>query len=329
MQFFLTGAVLETARERIARILSSPTFTATDQGGRLSGADVSGVEVAFLSSDLLEWTRTSDGARVALLSALSAPTLAWVQTASTGIEHPVFGALVQRGVRVTNAPGLHAPPIAEYVFAQLLSLTKRVREHAALQASREYTPLDTDELLGKTLGILGFGGIGRATARIARAFGMRVIAVRRTLGSDPDVDEMLPPEALDEMLTASHVVLVAVPLTPETRRLLDADRLSRMRPDAVLVNVARGAIVDEIALAEALRRGRLRAAVLDVHEAEPLPPASPLWALDGCIITAHDSARSPRTLERGVSFFLENLRRFVAKEPLHGEISQPDPPTGR
>jgi phosphoglycerate dehydrogenase-like enzyme len=224
-------------------------------------------------------------------------------------------------VRVTNAPGLHAPPIAEYVFAQLLSLTKRVREHAALQARRDYNPLDADELRGKTLGILGFGGIGRATARIARAFGMHVIAVRRTTGSDSDVDQMFTPDRLDEMLASSDVVLVAAPLTPETRGLLDARRLSQMRPDAVLVNVARGAIVDEAALVDALRQRRLCAAILDVQEREPLPPDSPLWALERCIVTAHDSGRSPHTLDRGVSFFLENLERFVARMPLRGDIA--------
>ena len=323
MQFFLTNAVLDMARERISRIAPGSTFTTTDEQGRSSGADVSGTEVVFLSSDLLQWSRSSDGVRAAILGALSAPALAWVQSASTGVEHPVFGALLERGVRVTNAPGLHAPPIAEYVFAHLLALSKRVREHAALQASRDYTPLESDELRDKTLGILGFGGIGRATARIARAFGMRVVAVRRTPGPDLDADEMLPPGRLDEMLRAIHVVLVAVPLTPETRRLLDGERLSRMRPDAVLVNVARGAIVDETALIEALRRGRLRAAILDAHEDEPLPRDSPLWELEQCVVTAHDSARSPRTLERGVSFFLENLSRFVANAPLQGDISQP------
>lgn len=321
MHFFFTDRVLDMVRERIAEIVPQPIFTVTDDRGSLSGADIRSAEVAFLSSDLLEWSRTSDGIRAVILSALSAPSLAWVQTASTGVEHPIFGTLLERGIRVTNAPGLHAPPIAEYVFAQLLSLTKRVREHAALQASREYRPLDTDELRGKTLGILGFGGIGRATARIARAFGMRVVAVRRTPGADPDADEMLSPARLDAMLSTSHVVLVATPLTPETRRLLDAERLSRLRTDAVLVNVARGAIVDETALAEVLRSGRIRAAILDAHEQEPLPADSPLWTLERCIITAHDSGRSPWTLERSVSFFLENLRRFVAKTPLEGDIA--------
>jgi phosphoglycerate dehydrogenase-like enzyme len=323
MQLFLTTTVLETARDRIEHIASPAAFTTTDARGRLSGAGVETSEVVFLSSDILEWSRTSDGVRAAILSALSAPSLAWVQSASTGVEHPIFGTLLERGVRVTNAPGLHAQPIAEYVFAHLLSLTKRVREHAALQASRSYTPLQAEELHGKTLGIFGFGGIGRTTARVARAFGMRVIAVRRTPGPDPDVDEVVAPERLDAMLAASDVVLVAAPLTPETRRIIDANRLSRMRPGAVLVNVARGAIVDEAALTDALRSGHLRAAILDVQEQEPLPPSSPLWGLEQCIVTAHDSSHSPHTFARGVDLFLENLGRFVAGTPLIAEIARP------
>jgi len=323
MQLFLTTTVLEAARERIERIASAATFTTTDADGRLSGGDLGTTEVAFLSSDLLEWSRTSDGVRAAILGALSPPSLAWVQTASTGVEHPIFGALLERGVRVTNAPGMHAVPIAEYVFAQLLSLTKRVREHAALQANRRYTPLQGEELHGKTLGIFGFGGIGRATARIARAFGMRVVAVRRTPGPDPDADELLLPAELDAMLERSDVVLVAAPLTPETRHAFDGDRLARMRPDAVLVNVARGAIVDEGALTAALQSGRLGAAILDVQEQEPLPPSSPLWGLEQCIVTAHDSSHSPHTFERGVEVFLENLGRFAAGKPLDAEITRP------
>jgi phosphoglycerate dehydrogenase-like enzyme len=320
MQLFLTNEVLETVREHVERIVVSATFVTTDEQGRLSGADIAGSEIVFMSSDLLEWSRTSNGVRAAILSALSAAPLVWVQTASTGVEHPIFGALLERGVRLTNAPGLHSQPIAEYVFAHLLSLTKRVREHTALQASRSYTPLQTEELHGKTLGIFGFGGIGRATARIARAFGMRVVAVRRTPGPDPDADSVLSPADLDAMITASDVVLIAAPLARETRGTFDAHRLSRMRPSAVLVNVARGAIVDEAALTDALRTGRLRAAILDVQEQEPLPPSSPLWALPRCIVTAHDSSHSPRTFERGVSLFLENLGRFVANEPLLGEV---------
>src|SRR5262249_11968605 len=131
---------------------------------------------------------------------------------------------------------------------------------------------------------------------------------------------MLPPEKLERLLVESDVVLVAVPLTPETRRLIDGRRLSCMRPGAVLVNVARGAVVDEAALVAALKSGALGAAGLDVQEEEPLPASSPLWRTERCIVTPHDSSRSPRTLERAVDLFLRNLRSYVDGAPLLHEI---------
>jgi phosphoglycerate dehydrogenase-like enzyme len=124
---------------------------------------------------------------------------------------------------------------------------------------------------------------------------MRVVAVRRTPGADDFVDDMLPPDRLDELLRTSDVVLVAVPLTPDTKGMLGAEKLAHMRPDSVLVNVARGAVIDEAALIDALERQRPRWAILDVQEQEPLPPASPLWRLERCIVTPHDAARSPRS----------------------------------
>lgn len=319
MHLCVTTTVLELSGERIRGVVPGATFTIIDASGALRGEAAAGTEVLFLSPDLLDWVR-GDAARGAIVAAVSSPRLAWVQTASTGVEHPLFPALLARGVRLTNAPGLHAPPIAEYVFAHLLSLAKRIPEHASLQARSEYTALPSDELGGKTFGIVGYGGIGRAAARLARVFGMRVLAVRRTAGPDELVDEMLPPDRLETLLHESDVVLLAVPLTPETHRIIDAYRLSCLRPGAVLVNVSRGAVIDEGALVAALKSGALGAAILDVQEQEPLPASSPLWRLERCIVTPHDSSRSPRTLERAVDLFLRNLRSYVDGTPLLHEI---------
>lgn len=322
MHLCVTTTVLEAAGDGIREAAGGAVFSVIDPGGALSGEDVARTEVLFLSPDLLDWAR-GDAARVAIVAAASSPRLAWVQTASTGVEHPLFRSLLSRGVRVANAPGLHARPIAEYVFAHLLSLAKRIPEHRALQERSEYRALPSDELGGKTFGIVGYGGIGRAAARLARAFGMRVVAVRRTPAPDDLVDEMLPPERLDSLLHVSDVVLVAVPFTPETHRLLDARRIACMRAGAVLVNVARGGVIDESALASALRAGTLGGAVLDVQEEEPLPASSPLWRLERCIVTPHDSSRSPRSLERAVDLFLRNLRSYVEGAPLLHEVCRP------
>lgn len=316
----ISTKVRELAEPRIASVVPGARLITIDESGTLSG-DPAAAEIVFLSSDLIAWARRSDGGvHRAMRLVTGSPALAWLHTASAGVDHPMFGYLLGRGVRVTNAPGIHAAPIAEYVMAHLLAIAKRLPEHAALQARAEYAPLDSDELTGKTIGIVGFGGIGRATAKLARAFGMRIVAIRRNPVPDALVDRMLPPEGLDELLGESHAVLLALPLTNDTRGLLDRRRLERLRPDAVLVNVGRGGVVDEAGLVETLASGRIRAAVLDVQAEEPLPADSPLWRLDRAIITPHDSASSPRTLERAVAGFLSNLDRYVGGRPLVDEL---------
>ncbi|HEX7671569.1 MAG TPA: D-2-hydroxyacid dehydrogenase [Polyangiaceae bacterium] len=323
----ITTRVRELAEPRLLAVVPGANLITVDESGTLSG-DAGTAEIVFLSSDLIAWARRSDGVQRAVGRLAGSPALAWLHTASVGVDHPMFGYLLRRGVRLTNAPGIHATPIAEYVMAHLLAIAKRIPEHAALQARAEYLPLDSDELTGKTLGIVGFGGIGRATAKLARAFGMRIVAVRRTPAPDPLVDRMLPPEGLDELLSESHAVVLALPLTNETRGLLDRARLGRLRPDAVLVNVGRGGVVDEAALVDTLASGRIRAAVLDVHAEEPLPADSPLWRLERAIVTPHDASSSPMTLERAIAGFLLNLDGYVGGRPLADEI-HPERPVDR
>lgn len=310
MKIFLTDAAHALAAERLASIVPGAAITTP---GALA---VEGLDVALFSSDLYREARDSDAARAAIVAVATSPTVRWVQSAGAGVDHPLFGMLLARGVALTNAPGIHSRPIAEYVFAQVLAQTRRVRDHDALQARREYTALSQDELTGKTMGIVGYGGIGRDLARIARAFGMSVLGLRRTPGPDDLATEMLPPSALHDLLSRSDVIVLAVPLSDATRALVGAAELAVMRPDAILVNVARGEVLDESALVAALTRGHLRAAILDVQSEEPLPPSSPLWSLDRCVVTPHDSASSPLTLPRVVDLFLDNLARFVRQETL-------------
>ena len=320
MKLCVTRTVHRIAESALARAAPGADLIVLDGDGHFEPDAPEGAEVFLMSPDYFDWVRRSDAVRVAARRVVFSPELRWVHTAAAGVDHPVFRKLLGRGVRVTNSPGVHAVPIAEYVLAQMLAHVKQVREHAAGQARREYTPLNSDELGDKTLGIVGYGGIGRATARLAKAFGMRVVGTRRTRGADELVDEMLPPDRLGELLTQSDFVLIATPLTDRTRRLIGADQLARMRPEAVLINVARGEVIDEAALVTALRDGKIALAVLDVQATEPLPPDSPLWELDRCVITPHDSARSPRTLGRVVELFVANLTRFSAGEPLLHEL---------
>ena len=171
-------------------------------------------------------------------------------------------------------------------------------------------------LAGRTLGILGLGAIGEAVARKARALGMRVIGTRRSGAPTPHADRIYPPSGTDEVLEESDAIVVLLPLTPETQGLLDRQRLSRMREGALLVNLARGGIVEEDALAESLKQGHLGGAALDVFDAEPLPPGNPLWDTPNLLITPHMGGLVGDYLDRALEIFFENLDRLERGAPL-------------
>lgn len=254
----------------------------------------------------------------------SAQRLRWIQVSAAGVGSFLFPALIESPVVLTNGRGLHAVSMAEHTLGVILSFVRKL--HLARDAQRErrwaHLELWSDppafgELSGTTLGLVGLGSVGSATAERARALGMRVIAVRRRPASDPaPADEQWGPESLPRLLELSHWLVLAAPLTAETRRMIGPDEIARMRRDAVLINLGRGQLVDEAALAEALASGRIAGAGLDVFEDEPLPPESPLWGLPQAILTPHISGLGPRYWERAVDLFRQNLRRFLRGEPL-------------
>jgi phosphoglycerate dehydrogenase-like enzyme len=219
-----------------------------------------------------------------------APALRWVQVIGAGTEHLDVAGLIARGIAVTNGAGLGGPSIAEFVFGRLLQVWKDFRTLDQQQHQHRWEPLFGRRVAGLTLGIVGLGGIGRATARRARAFDMRVLANRRRAAAgdtDPDVDELFTAGAIDEMLCRCDAVVVAAAATPETVGLFDRTRLSNMKPGSILCNVGRGSLVDEDAVVEALHSGHLRAAILDVTAEEPTPPGSPLWTAPNCYLSPH------------------------------------------
>jgi phosphoglycerate dehydrogenase-like enzyme len=249
--------------------------------------------------------------------------LRWVQMTAAGVQRMLFPAMVASDVLLTNARGLHAGPIAEHVMGVLLTFARKL--HLARDAQRRgrweqeslwAEPPPLRELADSTLGLVGLGAIGTAVARRARAFGMRVLGLRRTDRPAAEVDELLARSRLHELLGRSHYVVLAVPSTPETRGLIGRGQLSAMREDAVLVNVGRGKVVDETALVEALRAGRPAGAALDVFAEEPLPEQSPLYRLPQVLVTPHIAGATPHYWPRVMGIFRENLRRFLAGEPL-------------
>jgi len=255
--------------------------------------------------------------------ATMAPRLSWLHTISAGVEHLRGCELRGREIVVTNSSGVAAPSIAEYVIGRLLMVWKRFPEQAELQASRTWSLTYGRLLAGSTIAIVGIGAIGSEVARLAKAFHATVLGLRRTQTPTPHVDELYPPSRLHEMLGRADAVVIAAPGSEDTRHLIDAQALAAMKPGAMLVNIARGSLVDESALAEALRSGHLAAAALDVFETEPLPAESPLWSLANCYVSAHSSVSLDRYVEDVLAIFADNLRRYVAGEPLRNIVEAP------
>jgi phosphoglycerate dehydrogenase-like enzyme len=264
-----------------------------------------------------------------------APRLRWIQLHSAGAEHVMDGPVAEGGLAITTASGIHATPIAEYVLASILAHRWRVAMWTRCQREGRWPKgrwnlYARPELRGATLGIVGYGSIGREVGRLGKAFGMRVLALRqrperRDEGyavdqtGDPagDVPERFyPPEALNDMLAMCDYVVTALPLTPATHHFIGETELRAMKPSAYLVNIARGSIVDESSLIRALEEGWIAGAGLDVFEEEPLPPESPLWEMENVLISPHVAGFTPLYDERAVALFARNLSRFLDGQPL-------------
>jgi phosphoglycerate dehydrogenase-like enzyme len=251
---------------------------------------------------------------------LAAPRLRWLHVMSAGVEYVLFDELARSTVATTNARGAYSRPLAEFAIAGALHFAKRIDDLRDLQARRSWDDeFMVGELHGQTMGIAGYGDIGRACARLARAFGMRVVAQRRrpelSVGDDL-VDRTLGPDDLVELAGLADVLVIAAPLTPETRGMISAEVIAALRPHAVVVNVGRGAVVDEDALAVALADGRIRGAALDVFATEPLPSTSPLWALDNVVISPHAADRTADMYGDAIQGLVVNIERFLRGEPL-------------
>jgi phosphoglycerate dehydrogenase-like enzyme len=254
-----------------------------------------------------------------------APELKWVQATSAGAGEQVRGAELTRQelerVIVTSAAGVHAGPLAEFALFGLLAFAKGLPRLLADQRARRWGHYPVDELSGRTLLIVGLGQIGVEVARLASAFGMRVIGLnRRGTGSWPHVDRVAGIDGLERWLPEADAIVISVPLTPETSGLIDARAIARIKPGATVVNIGRGGVVDEVALIEALRTERLAGAALDVFATEPLEAESPLWELPNVLLSPHTTGLSWHENERIVSLFVENLGRYLRGERLRNQV---------
>jgi D-2-hydroxyacid dehydrogenase (NADP+) len=255
----------------------------------------------------------------------AARQLKWIHAPSAAVHQFLFPEVVQSSVVVTNSTQVHGPVVTEHVLALIFALAKKIPQAALLQRKKVWgqDAMWNDgpklrEIAQSTLGMVGLGSIGREVAKKASALGMRVIAVRENIekGRPDGVDAVFAPPDLNQLLAQSDFVVLAPPLTAATDGLMNADRFAAMKPGSYLINVGRGPLVNETALIEALRLGRIAGAALDVFDQEPLPAESQLWDLDNLLITPHTAALTEKLWYRHYELFSENLRRYLAHQPL-------------
>ncbi len=252
-----------------------------------------------------------------------APLLRWVQGAGAGVEQFSTAGIDPEKVTLTNSSGVSAGSMSEWVIGRLLQVWKRFREADEFQREHLYERSYGRTFAGSTIGIVGLGHIGQGVASRARALGCRTLGLKRSAkrGQSSDyVDALYPLEDLHLMLSECDAVLVSAPATDETHHLIDAAALAAIPRHAVLVNVARGTLIDEVELARVMRDEPLAAAVLDVFDPEPLDPKSPLWDLPNVYISAHSSVATDRYMDDVFELFIENLERYVAGEPLKNVV---------
>jgi phosphoglycerate dehydrogenase-like enzyme len=257
-----------------------------------------------------------------------APRLRWVQATSAGI-----GQFVRRfgydnrmpGVVFTTASGVHARPLADFCVLAMLMFAKKLPQTLANQRARHWERYAGTDLVDRTLGVVGVGRIGAEVARMGQALGMRVLGVKRSVAgadlAELHLDELFAPEQLGEVLRRSEYLVLITPHTDETEHMIGAAELALLPPGAVLINIGRGATIDEPALVAALQSGHLGGAALDVFAEEPLPQDSPLWDMPNVLVSPHSGSTSDRENTRLTELFCDNLRRFLAGEPLQNVLN--------
>jgi phosphoglycerate dehydrogenase-like enzyme len=314
--------ITETAYQRVAsRLPAGITCALMDGAGviHLGGQQISAGEAApdctWLSADML-FSPNEPAFRSVLKQA---PALRWAQSAGAGVDHPIFAMLLEKGVRITTNHE-QAIGISEYILSGVLCHFQGTAKRAIEQAARRWTPSRAREVMGSHWLIVGYGAIGEAVAQRAKGFGAHVTGVRRSAPASFIADAMATPAQLPQLLPESDVVVLTMPKTAETENTVDAKFFAAMKAGAVLVNVGRGAVVDDDALRAALDAGKPEHAILDVFRQEPLPADSWFWDHPRVTLTPHNSAASSGIVARGDALFLDNLNRYLAGQLMRNEL---------
>jgi phosphoglycerate dehydrogenase-like enzyme len=254
------------------------------------------------------------------------PNLRWVHSRSAGLDRTLFPELVERPVPLTNGSGVFSPSLGEFVLGAILYFAKDFRRMVRNQMAGVWEAFDVMPALGQTVGIVGYGDIGRAVALRVRPLGMKVLGVKRhaspSPAADPLVEQMYSPDRRIEMISRCDYVVAAAPLTPETRGMIAEPEFAAMKPAAVVINVGRGPVIREEALVSALSQRRIKGAALDVFDHEPLPDGHPFYKLENVLLSPHCADHTPDWLDRAMQFFIEQFERFQKGEPLMNVVDK-------
>ena len=256
----------------------------------------------------------------------TSPNVRWVHSKAAGLDNTLFPELIESPVPLTNGRGVFSQSLGEFALAAVLYFAKDFRRMVRNQMAGRWEPFDVVEVTGQTAGIVGYGDIGRAAATRLRAMGLRILAVRRQGPSlynvDPLVDQIYNPDGRLEMIARCDYVVVAAPLTPDTRGMIGEAEFAAMKPNAVVINVGRGPVIDEAAMVRALTAGRIKGAGLDVFEKEPLSEGHPFYRLENVLLSPHCADHTADWQEQAMRFFLEQFERFRTGEPLRNVVNK-------
>jgi phosphoglycerate dehydrogenase-like enzyme len=270
---------------------------------------------------ILDWSGSRETLREVFLAS---PKVRWVHSRNAGLDKLLFPELVASPIPLTNGSGVFSQSLGEFALAAILYFAKDFSRMLRNQRLQRWEQFDVDEIAGQTVGIVGYGDIGRAVATRAKAMGMRVLALKRHAPAegDPLIDRFYAPPQIHEMLAACDYVVVAAPLTNETRHMVSDAEFAAMKPSAVVINVGRGPVIDQAALVRALSEKKIRGAGLDVFEHEPIPAGDPIWPLDNVLISPHTADHTSTWLHDAMLFFIAQYERFSKGEPLENVVNK-------
>lgn len=311
MRIVLCYPVEEQHRRQIAA--AAPAAEIVDAGQERIAQEITAADIYCGHAKVpIDWDAVVRGGR-----------LRWIQSSAAGMDHCLVTPVVDSEITVTSASGVLSNQVAEHALSLVLALTRSLKVFFAAQQAREFIRRPTRDFHHATIGIVGFGGVGRRIAEVVLPFQVRILATDLfPIDRPPYVESLWPAERLPDLLAEVDVLFLAAPLTAATRGMIDGQAIAKMKRGALLINVARGPLVDEDALVAALRAGHLAGAAVDVTEEEPLPAASALWEAPGVIITPHVAGQSRLRIDQMTDFFCDNLRRYLDGKPLRNLVDK-------